>query len=156
MRIDKWLWCARFFKTRSLAARAVSKGKVYVNSTKVKPAHKILVGDLNIAPLANDVWSSKQLQKIVSHTPNETDGLKRLIADGGWHDAVRAYFGDERKIYSWWSYRARDWAASDRGRRLDHIWVSLDLADRIVMAEIHRGLRGADKPSDHVPISLTL
>ncbi len=45
MRIDKWLWCARFFKTRSLAARAVSIGKVYVNSTKVKPAHKILVGD---------------------------------------------------------------------------------------------------------------
>ena len=121
-----------------------------------KPQTEVLVGDLNIAPLSSDVWSSKQLLKIVSHTPVETDGLKRLIADGGWHDAVRAYFGDEQKLYSWWSYRARDWAASDRGRRLDHIWVSLDLADRIVMAEIHRGLRGADKPSDHVPISLTL
>ena len=53
-------------------------------------------------------------------------------------------------------YRARDWAASDHGRRLDHIWVSQDLADKITVAEIHRDLRGADKPSDHVPISLTL
>ena len=120
-----------------------------------KPQAEILVGDLNIAPLATDVWSSKQLLKIISHTPIETDGLKRLIADGGWYDAVRAYFGDDKKLYSWWSYRARDWAASDRGRRLDHMWVSHDLADKVVAAEIHRNLRGADKPSDHVPISLT-
>ena len=121
-----------------------------------QPKAEILVGDLNIAPLASDVWSSKQLLKIISHTPVETHGLKRLIADGGWHDAVRAYFGDDQKLYSWWSYRARDWAASDRGRRLDHIWVSHDLADKVVHAEIHRDWRGVDKPSDHVPISLTL
>ena len=121
-----------------------------------QPKAEILVGDLNIAPLASDVWSSKQLLKIISHTPVETDGLKRLIADGGWHDAVRAYFGDDQKLYSWWSYRARDWAASDRGRRLDHIWVSRDLADKVTHAEIHRDWRGVDKPSDHVPVSLTL
>ncbi len=121
-----------------------------------KPQAEFLVGDLNIAPLATDVWSTKQLLKIVSHTPVEREGLKRLIANGGWHDAVRAHFGDEQKLYSWWSYRARDWAASDRGRRLDHIWVSQDLTDKIMVAEIHRDLRGANKPSDHVPISLTL
>ena len=121
-----------------------------------QPKAEILVGDLNIAPLASDVWSSKQLLKIISHTPVETDGLKRLIADGGWHDAVRAYFGDDQKLYSWWSYRARDWAASDRGRRLDHIWVSHDLVDKVEHAEIHRDWRGVDKPSDHVPISLAL
>ena len=57
------------------------------------PQAEILVGDLNIAPLAMDVWSSKQLLKIVSHTPVETDGLKRLMAEGGWHDAVRGHFG---------------------------------------------------------------
>ena len=120
-----------------------------------KPQAEILVGDLNIAPLAVDVWSSKQLAKIISHTSVETEGLKRLIADGGWHDAVRVYFGDEKKLYSWWSYRARDWAASDRGRRLDHMWVSPDRADKVIAAEIYRDLRGVDKPSDHVPISLT-
>ena len=121
-----------------------------------KPHAEILVGDLNIAPLTTDVWSSKQLLNVVSHTPVETNGLKRLMVDGGWHDAVRAYFGEEQTLYSWWAYRARDWAASDRGRRLDHMWVSHDLVKKILVAEIHRDLRGEDKPSDHVPISLLM
>ncbi len=44
-RLDKWLWCARFFKTRSLAAQAVSGGKVHMNGERVKPAHNVRVGD---------------------------------------------------------------------------------------------------------------
>jgi ribosome-associated heat shock protein Hsp15 len=44
-RVDKWLWCARFFKTRSIAAQAVSGGKVHVNGDRVKPAHNVRVGD---------------------------------------------------------------------------------------------------------------
>lgn len=121
-----------------------------------RPRRQILVGDLNIAPLAADVWSTKQLLKVVSHTPVETNALKTLIADGGWHDAVRGYYGADARLYSWWSYRARDWAASDRGRRLDHIWVSHDLADVVKDVSIHRALRGAKKPSDHVPIVITI
>ena len=121
-----------------------------------RPRRQILVGDLNIAPLAEDVWSSKQLLKVVSHTPAETDALKRMIAEGGWHDAVRGYFGAHAKLYSWWSYRARDWVVSDRGRRLDHILVSHDLAESVQDVSIHRALRSAEKPSDHVPVVITI
>ena len=121
-----------------------------------RPNRQILVGDLNIAPFAEDVWSSKQLLRVVSHTPVETDALKKLISEGGWHDAVRGYYGVDAKLYSWWSYRAKDWAASDRGRRLDHIWVSHDLADTVKNVSIHRTLRSAEKPSDHVPVVITI
>ena len=120
------------------------------------PRTSVLVGDLNIAPLAEDVWSTRQLRNVVSHTDIEREKLTAAINDGGWVDAVREYFGPAEVLYSWWSYRARDWAASNRGRRLDHVWVSHDLADKILAAEIHRDMRGVNKPSDHVPISLTL
>ncbi len=117
-----------------------------------KPHNAILVGDLNIAPLAQDVWSSQQLLKVVSHTPVETESLKKLISDGGWFDIVREHFGADEKLYSWWSYRARDWAASNRGRRLDHVWMSHDIAPSVKMVEIKADYRGAEKPSDHVPV----
>lgn len=45
VRIDKWLWAARFFKTRSLAAAAVSGGKIHVNGARVKPARAVKPGD---------------------------------------------------------------------------------------------------------------
>jgi len=93
---------------------------------------------------------------VVSHTPVEREGLLRLIEEGGWNDVVRAHFGPEEVLYSWWSYRARDWAASDRGRRLDHVWTSPDLAARVTHVSIERSLRAAEKPSDHVPTVIEL
>ena len=44
-RLDKWLWCARFYKTRSLAAQAVTGGKAHLNGERVKPAHVVRAGD---------------------------------------------------------------------------------------------------------------
>src|ERR1700684_3028359 len=46
MRIDKWLWAARFFKTRSLAAKACELGRIHVGDVQVKPAREIRVADL--------------------------------------------------------------------------------------------------------------
>ena len=117
-----------------------------------KPRKSILVGDLNIAPSEYDVWSHRQLLKIVSHTPVEVEALERLYRAGGWVDAVRHIIPEPEKIYSWWSYRARDWRKGDRGRRLDHVWVSPDLSETIDNVLIDREARGWEKPSDHVPV----
>ncbi len=123
---------------------------------KKQSAHgsrKILVGDLNIAPLEHDVWSHKQLLDVVSHTPIEVEKLGHLQASNGWHDAVRHFVPASQKLYSWWSYRAGDWAASNRGRRLDHIWVSKPLVSSLKSTSILREARGWEpKPSDHVPV----
>lgn len=116
----------------------------------------VITGDFNIAPHENDVWSHKQLLKIVSHTPVETEALDAIQARRGWADLVRHHIPYEEKIYSWWSYRARDWDDSDRGRRLDHIWSTPELAAACASAEIVREARGwGDKPSDHVPVIAT-
>jgi len=115
------------------------------------PRRAILAGDLNIAPREDDVWNHRQLLKIVSHTPVETEALVAAQGAGGWVDVTRAHM-PEGRLYSWWSYRAPDWSAADRGRRLDHIWATPDLAERSGGSRILREARGWDGPSDHVPV----
>ncbi len=112
----------------------------------------ILVGDLNIAPLEHDVWSHRQLLKVVSHTPVETEAFESMRKAGGWVDLMRQAIPEPQKIYTWWSYRAADWAASDRGRRLDHVWSSPNIAGRLTAIEVLKDARGWDRPSDHVPV----
>jgi len=122
-------------------------------SRKDKNKSKILVGDLNVAPLEHDVWSHKQMLGVVSHTPIEVEKLNAWQKAHNWYDAVRHFTPPEEKLYSWWSYRAQDWKLSDRGRRLDHIWVTPDLAGSLKKAQIVKDARGwAPKPSDHVPV----
>jgi len=112
----------------------------------------VLVGDLNIAPLEADVWSHKQLLNVVSHTPVETEGLESMRIGGQWRDLMREHTPEPERIYTWWSYRARDWAASDRGRRLDHIWSSANLAPALQDITVLKQARGWERPSDHVPV----
>ena len=116
-----------------------------------RPERAILVGDLNIAPREDDVWDHKALLKVVSHTPVEVAALAAAQAAGGWVDVTRAHIPRGR-LYSWWSYRARDWDAADRGRRLDHIWSTPDLAHAASDSRILRPVRGWDQPSDHAPV----
>ncbi|WP_246068810.1 exodeoxyribonuclease III [Ferrovibrio terrae] len=123
---------------------------------KKKGGKEILVGDLNIAPLETDVWAHKPLLKIVSHTPIETEGMLKMQAARDWVDAVRHFVPPSEKIYSWWSYRSPDWATADKGRRLDHVWVSPQLKDSLAGVKIVKDMRGRDKASDHVPIIVTL
>ncbi len=119
------------------------------------PKKSILVGDLNIAPLPEDVWDHKKMTKIVSHTEDEIDHLEAVKKAGNWVDVTRKDI-PTTKLYSWWSYRAKDWATSDRGRRLDHIWASADIAPLIGSSRILREVRGWESPSDHVPVFATI
>ena len=116
-----------------------------------RPERAIMVGDLNIAPREDDVWSHKQLLKIVSHTPIEVEHLNAAQDAGKWVDITRQDI-PSGLLYSWWSYRAKDWDAADKGRRLDHIWATPDIAGAGHGSRILRPVRGWDQPSDHVPV----
>lgn len=119
-------------------------------------APSILVGDLNVAPLEHDVWSHRQLLDVVSHTPVETEALETLRQEAGWIDAMRHLRPEPEKVYTWWSYRSPDWQAANKGRRLDHVWISADLAGPLTSIEVARVTRGWARPSDHVPVTVTL
>lgn len=115
-------------------------------------AKTVLVGDLNVAPLEQDVWSHKQLLDVVSHTPIEVEKFNAILAAGAWNDVMRAFVPAEQKLYTWWSYRAQDWRASNRGRRLDHVWASPALAGAWRDMTVLTDARDWDRPSDHVPV----
>ena len=116
-----------------------------------RPARSILVGDLNIAPREDDVWDHKKLLKVVSHTPIEVEHLSDTQDAGGWVDITRKDI-PEGPLFSWWSYRSPDWDAADKGRRLDHIWASPDIANAGHSSRVLRAARGWEKPSDHAPV----
>ena len=116
-----------------------------------KPRKAILVGDLNIAPREDDVWNHKSLLKIVSHTPIEVEHLAQTQDAGAWVDVTRQDI-PEGRLYSWWSYRAADWDAADKGRRLDHVWATPDISGAAHGSRILRPVRGWEQPSDHVPV----
>ncbi len=112
----------------------------------------VVLGDFNIAPLEHDVWSHKQLLDVVSHTPIEVEKLTAMQAALGWQDAIRHFIPADQKAYTWWSYRNRDWKKSNRGRRLDHIWMTKPLMPHLTDHGIMMKYRDAEQPSDHVPV----
>ena len=118
------------------------------------PEKAILVGDLNIAPREDDVWSHRQLLKIVSHTPIEVAHFHDVMQAGNWGDVTRKDL-PQGLLYSWWSYRSSDWDTADKGRRLDHIWATPDILNATHSSRILRPTRGWDQPSDHAPVFAT-
>lgn len=134
----------------------LSEIKTFFNKNYTSDTPLMVTGDFNIAPHENDVWSHKQLLKVVSHTPIEIELLERMQNALSWVDAVRHFVPDEEKCYTWWSYRNRDWKKSNRGRRLDHIWVTPPLQNALKRHDILTHARDWEKPSDHVPILIEL
>ena len=139
------------------AQAGFSRGIAADECRKAKPAsRRCSAGDLNIAPYESDVWSHKQLLKVVSHTPEECAGLLTVMEDGLWTDLMRRHFPMEVPVFTWWSYRSKDWKQSNRGRRLDHVWGSTDLADRLSDVEIVSEVKEPGTPvrscSGHRPL----
>ena len=128
----------------------------WFTSNRSSESKIILLGDLNIAPLEHDVWSSKQLKKVVSHTDIERKKLIDFQNSSGFIDSARHFTPIDQKLYTWWSYRNLDWFKSDRGRRLDHIWVSANLKSKMKSATTLKDARSWTQPSDHVPYILEL
>ena len=121
----------------------------------------ILTGDLNVAPGENDVWSHRQMSKIVSHTPVELEAFAALTDSIGFLDLPRLATPEPEKLYSWWSYRAADFRKSNRGLRLDHILASPGLRDAAfidgkVSSKVHDTVREWERPSDHAPVTADL
>ncbi len=116
----------------------------------------VALGDFNIAPLENDVWSHTQMLKVVSHTPDETTRLEKMRQSLNWVDTRCHFMEDAQKAYTWWSYRNQDWKKSNRGRRLDHIWVTQPLKTALQSKQIVVETRDWQQPSDHVPVILEL
>jgi exodeoxyribonuclease III len=112
----------------------------------------IILGDFNIAPLESDVWSHKQLLDVVSHTPIEVETLGRLQQSHDWVDLGRHFVPAPERLYTWWSYRAKDWTQGDRGRRLDHVWASPEVAKSATAHRVAEPCRSWEKPSDHIPL----
>lgn len=135
--------------------------ETYFRQRRAENAPLVLVGDFNIAPYEHDVWSHKQLLKVVSHTPVETDALERIRQAGDFADIARELIPMDEKVYTWWSYRARDWRKANRGRRLDHIWTAPGVTAQATAAgrdgfKVWEDLRGYEKPSDHAPVTLKI
>ena len=135
--------------------------KGYAADRAKENAPIVMVGDFNIAPREHDVWSHKQLLKVVSHTPVEVDALNAWMQAGEYIDVARELIDEPEKLFTWWSYRSKDWRASNRGRRLDHIWVSPALKDAALKDgrdsfRIWDEARSWEKPSDHAPVTLRL
>ena len=121
----------------------------------------VIAGDLNVAPGENDVWNHKFMSKVVSHTPTEIAAMTALKASLDFVDLVREAAPEPEKLFSWWSYRAADFRASNRGLRLDHIWINPALRRSAFQggrasARIHSEVRAWDRPSDHAPVTVDL
>lgn len=125
-------------------------------SNRTKNDKIIIAGDLNIAPYEHDVWSSKQLKNVVSHTDIERSLLMELQNSLDFIDSSRYFVPLDEKFYTWWSYRNIDWKKSNRGRKLDHIWVSNNLKESLLAMHLLSEARDWLLPSDHVPYFVSL
>ena len=130
--------------------------KLALLSKRLRSEQLVFCGDLNVAPYKDDVWSHNQLKNVVSHTELERNALLKVMSSGDFFDVIRKFINPPDNVYTWWSYRSPDYSVNNRGRRLDHIWASNGISDRVHSAKILESFRSDLKPSDHVPVFIEI
>jgi ribosome-associated heat shock protein Hsp15 len=95
LRLDKWLWAARFFKTRSLAQRAIAAGRVKMDEARVKPAHELKVGDAVVVRVSDYEWQVKV--KALSDRRGSADVARKLYDESAESRAERERRSDLRR-----------------------------------------------------------
>ncbi len=97
-RIDKWLYAARFFKTRSLAAEAVERGKVHINGMRIKPAKMVAIGDMLTIRIAHYQYDIKVLA--LSNKRGSATEAQKLYQETDASRKARAALAEEIKMQS--------------------------------------------------------
>jgi exodeoxyribonuclease-3 len=113
----------------------------------------VLAGDYNVIPEARDARDPSLWVNDALFLPQSRSKFRQLLSLG-LTEAVRATT-DEAGLYSFWDYQAGAWQRNN-GIRIDHLLLSPQAADRLQQAQIHKHVRGWEKPSDHVPVSVVL
>ena len=94
--------------------------------------------------------------KVVSHTPVEVEKIGLVLRAGPWLDAMRRPRSARGEALHMVELSLADWARADKGRRLDHVWLSEKLAPALAGMRVFREARGWERPSDHVPVIVDL
>ncbi|MFC0168035.1 RNA-binding S4 domain-containing protein [Pseudoduganella danionis] len=97
VRLDKWLWAARFFKTRSLATDAVDSGKVKLGGDKVKPARAVRIGDVLDIDNGSDRWEVDVMN--LSEVRGPATVARNLYEETDASVARRAEVAEHRRLY---------------------------------------------------------
>lgn len=113
----------------------------------------VLAGDYNVIPDPADARHPEAWREDALFQPESRQAFRRLLALG-LTDAVRAT-EPATGVYTFWDYQAGAWP-KDNGIRIDHVLLSPRAADRLLTTHIDKHTRGWDKPSDHVPVVVTL
>ena len=114
----------------------------------------VLAGDFNVIPAPEDARNPAQWTEDALFLPRTRNAFRQLLGLG-LTDAWRLLHPTAHDGFTFWDYQAGAWQR-DNGIRIDHHLLSPQAADRLVAADIAREQRGRDKPSDHVPVVITL
>lgn len=128
----------------------------WARDRRVREGKVAIVGDLNVAPLENDVWNHQRIKRQVGHTPVECEHMAALQEAGGFTDVSRSFVPPDQPLFTWWGYRHPQSFAKNYGWRLDHVWVTRALAPHVQAHDIKFDTRAWPRPSDHVPVVVDL